>query len=289
MELSDLRVFKSVVEEGGVTKAAEKLNRVPSNVTSRIQKLENELGKSLFIRDKKRMQISASGRLLLEYADQILSLANKAIAEFGDNEPKGRLKIGAMEAVAAARLSEPLMGFHNQFPHVDINLTTGPSGVLIEEVLAGRVDLALVADPLRDERLVSKPVFKETLVAVTGLDIPDITNPSDFAPEMPVLAFSLRCAYRKRLLDWIAEAGVTSRILEINSYHNLMACAVAGMGVGVVPVSVIEAHPMIKGLKAHPLPGSFADSTTHAIWRKQGETPAIGEFYQALIEANSVK
>ncbi|MBV1920487.1 MAG: LysR family transcriptional regulator, partial [Pseudomonadales bacterium] len=85
MEISDLKVFKAVVEEGGVTSAAKKLHRVPSNVTARIQKLENELGKTLFIRDRKRLVISSSGLLLMGYADKILQLADQAVDAFNND------------------------------------------------------------------------------------------------------------------------------------------------------------------------------------------------------------
>ena len=61
MELSDLRVFCTVVEQKGINKAAENLHRVPSNITARIQKLEAELNQTLFFRTKNRLKISPAG------------------------------------------------------------------------------------------------------------------------------------------------------------------------------------------------------------------------------------
>ena len=81
MELSDLRVFRQVALSGGITRAAEKLNRVPSNVTARIKKLEEELGKNLFSRENKGLRISAAGEQLLSYAEKILDLAQEAVDE----------------------------------------------------------------------------------------------------------------------------------------------------------------------------------------------------------------
>ena len=78
MELSDLHVFRTVVEAGGITRAAEKLNRVQSNVTTRIQQLEEQLGVALFIREGKRMHLSPAGKVMLGYAERLLELAREA-------------------------------------------------------------------------------------------------------------------------------------------------------------------------------------------------------------------
>lgn len=74
MDLTALRIFKAVVEQGGVNKAAAKLHRVPSNVTTRIKQLEEQLGVKLFSRGGRRLALSAEGKLLLTYANQLLSL-----------------------------------------------------------------------------------------------------------------------------------------------------------------------------------------------------------------------
>ena len=149
MELSDLEVFRAVAQEGGISRAATKLHRVPSNVTARIQKLETELGTSLFIRDKNRLKISSSGSQLLDYADQIIALATEAKAAMSATEPTGSLRIGSMEAVAATRLSLLLSSFHQSYGDVELKVHTNPTGRLIEQVLAGDIDAAFVADPPR--------------------------------------------------------------------------------------------------------------------------------------------
>ena len=61
MDLSDLRIFRAVVREGGVTRAAERLHRVQSNVTTRIRQLEDDLDTALFIREGKRLHLVAGG------------------------------------------------------------------------------------------------------------------------------------------------------------------------------------------------------------------------------------
>ena len=74
MNFVDLQVFKSVVEEGGVIRAASKLHRVPSAVTTRIRQLEASIGVKLFHRDRQRLHLSPAGELLLDYADRLIRL-----------------------------------------------------------------------------------------------------------------------------------------------------------------------------------------------------------------------
>src|SRR5689334_1978194 len=98
MDLGDLRIFTAVVRAGGVTRAAERLNRVQSNVTTRIRQLERDLGVDLFIRQGKRLHLAPAGRLLLDYADRLLALAEEAQHAVQDARPRGVLRLGAMES-----------------------------------------------------------------------------------------------------------------------------------------------------------------------------------------------
>ncbi|MGA6968818.1 MAG: LysR family transcriptional regulator, partial [Xanthobacteraceae bacterium] len=75
MDFVDLQVFKCVVDEGGIIKAARKLHRVPSSVTTRIKQLETSLGVMLFHRDRQRLHLSPTGELLLAYAERLIQLS----------------------------------------------------------------------------------------------------------------------------------------------------------------------------------------------------------------------
>jgi len=288
MELSDLTIFSAVVEAGGVSRAASLLNRVPSNITSRIQKLESELGKDLFIREKNRLRISPAGESLLLYAKQILQLADEAIEYLDESQPKGKLKLGSMEALAASRLSIILTNYHRLYPEVELEVKTNPTGILIDQVLEGDVDLALVADPPDDHRLASTPIFNETLVLVSDKSYDDIRHPSDLGDKPTLLGFSARCAYRNRLASWISEGDTVAKVVEINSYHALLNCVTAGMGVGLIPQILLEYYPFKDGLNSHQLPTHLQQSTTHMIWRKDSIKPSLIAFSELLIQASNL-
>ena len=164
MDLSDLQIFRSVVEEGGVTRAAEKLNRVQSNVTTRVRQLEEELGVTLFIRAGKRLHLAPAGKVLLDYADRLLDLAQEARDAVHDGKPRGPFRLGAMESTAAVRLPEPLKEFSERYPDVKLELQTGDTRQLCTDLLSGALDAALVGDPGPDSPFEKMLVYDEKLV-----------------------------------------------------------------------------------------------------------------------------
>src|SRR5262245_59957639 len=108
MALSDLHIFRAVVQAGGITRAAEKLNRVQSNVTTRVRQLESELVVELVIRNGKKLPPSPAGKLLRDYADRLLELADEAREAVHDAKPRGLLRLGSMESTASMRLPVPM-------------------------------------------------------------------------------------------------------------------------------------------------------------------------------------
>jgi DNA-binding transcriptional LysR family regulator len=289
MELSDLKIFCSVIESGGISAAAQQLNRVPSNITSRIQKLESELNKALFIREKNRLRASPAGDQLFGYAKKILSMAEQAVAELHLSKPSGRLRLGSVEAVAASRLSTVLMNFHQNFADVDLELTISPTGNLVEKILAGELDLALVSDPILDKRVEVEPIFFEKLVLVSALRDDVISSPADLGDRPTILGFSNQCIYRTRLSKWLKHADIIPKIVEINSYFALLNCITAGMGVGLVPEKLLDCYPFAEGLKNHQLPEHISKTTTCLIWRKDSVKPSMTAFKETLMPASNIE
>ena len=121
MDLASLRIFKAVAEHGGVNRAASILHRVPSNVTTRVKQLEEELGTQLFARERKRLVLSAEGKVLLDYANELLRLSAEAEAALRDGAPRGTLRIGSLESTAATRLPSLLSRYHQLHPEVRVD------------------------------------------------------------------------------------------------------------------------------------------------------------------------
>jgi DNA-binding transcriptional LysR family regulator len=282
MDLSDLLIFRSVVQAGGVTRAAEKLRRVQSNVTTRVRQLEDELGVQLFIRNGKRMHLSPPGKLLLDYADRLLELAQEARDAVHDAKPRGLLRLGSMESTASVRLPAPLSEYLRRFPEVTLELRTGNTPTLATAVLAGELDAALVTEPVADAPFDKAPVFEEELVIVAAAGHPPIRTPRD-AQSRTVLAFEPGCPHRQRLEDWFARSGeMPERIIEMSSYHAILGCAVARMGIALMPRSVLATFPELRFLSLHSLPAGLNRTKIVLIWRKGAQSPKISALLEVL-------
>lgn len=276
MELAELEIFRTVVAEGGVTRAAERLNRVQSNVTTRIKQLEESIGVPLFVRDRRRLVLTAAGEALLDYAERILDLVQEARQVVSPQSPRGRLRIGSMESAAASRLPGPLAEFHQRWPEVRLELSTGPTDMLIAGVRACKLDAALVSGPVDDPAFVNMPLYKEELLLVTPRSHPRVRSPEDVRLDT-LIVFEQGCAYRRRAEHWFArqgKGGVPVRTLELASYHAILACVAAGAGVAVVPRSVIAMQMAPHGFATHSL-GRDGRVTTCLISRRERSSASL--------------
>jgi len=282
MDLSDLQIFRSVVREGGITRAAEKLNRVQSNITTRVRQLEQDLGVELFIREGKKMQLSPAGKLLLDYADRLLDLAREARDAVHDAEPRGLLRLGSMESTAAIRLPRPLHEFHSRYPQVRLELRTGDPKVLAEAVIAGEIDAALAAEPIMEGPIEKVMIFNEELVIVAPPGHPPIRTPRD-AKASTMLAFECGCSYRARMEQWFAMSRqMPDRIVEMTSWHAIVGCIAAGMGIALLPRMVIESFSDTN-VTIHPLPPNLTHAPTMLIWRKGAMPPNVRALREVLL------
>ena len=204
MDLGDLQIFRSVVHAGGITRAAEKLNRVQSNVTTRVRQLEADLGVQLFIREGKKLHLSPEGKLLLDYADRLLDLAQEAREAVHDAKPRGLLRLGSMESTASVRLPVPMNEYLSRYREVSLELRIGTPRELATAVREGELDAALVAEPIADAPFEKIPLYDEELVIIAAANHPPIKSPQDVNGRS-VLAFEAGCPYRQRLDDWFAE------------------------------------------------------------------------------------
>ena len=118
IDLESLEIFRAVAMEGGVIRAARKLNRVQSNVTTRIKRMEQRLGRSLFRKQGRGLVLSAEGELLLSYAQRLFRLADEAEHELRSGRAMGSLRIGALESTAGSRLAPILSRYHCDHPGV---------------------------------------------------------------------------------------------------------------------------------------------------------------------------
>ena len=274
MELSDLHIFRTVAREGGIVRAARRLHRVPSNITTRIQQLEASVGVQLFTREHNRLALSQSGERLLVYADRMLRLSDEARSAISGTAPSGVLRLGALESTTASRLPAILAAYHRMYPDVRVELMTGTNDSLTAAILDRRVEAAFVAETPVSKELAYQPLFRERLVIISSDSHAPIRRPADVDGDS-VIAFPNGCYYRRVLQRWLGERRLPSiRVLELGSYHAIVACVASGTGIALAPESVLETvqHAAVT---RHALPKVHGDIVTPLVWRASEQTPAL--------------
>ena len=276
IDLESLKIFRTVVDEGGVIRAAYKLNRVQSNVTTRIRQLEEHLGRRLFRREGRSIRLSAEGQTLLAYADRLLRLADEAVSEMRTGKPKGVFKLGSLESTAGSRLAPILSRYHALYPNVTVELATGTAGALVTQVMNFELEAAFVSEPFTAPGLEARPVFEERLVLVTSKAIHRVSGPTDIR-RSTLIAFAQGCSYRRRAEEWLGGANVMpERVMEFASYQAMIACVAAGSGFAVVPKSVLQALHASKSVRQHALPKRISYNCTYVVWNGEPSTALTG-------------
>lgn len=276
MDIDDLRIFKTVVEEGSVTRAANRLHRVQSNVTTRIQQLEEDLGVPLFLRQGKKLHLSPKGSILKDYADRLLSLSAEAREAVYDSKPRGLLRLGSMESIAITHLPGALSKYLRAFPDVKLELSTGLPEGIISEILKGELDAGLVTEPIDASSLDKLLIYDEELVIVKPKN-------QKIDSMRTIVASGKGCFNRQKLEDWFRDNGkAPDRIIEMSSYHTILGCVLIGMGMTLLPRIVLNTFPERKRLDILSLPPGKNRAHAFLAWRKGALSPKITALIKVL-------
>ncbi|MDJ1006911.1 MAG: LysR family transcriptional regulator [Paracoccaceae bacterium] len=282
MDLRDLEVFRAVAEEGSVTRAAERVGRVQSAVTQRIQRLEDDLGAPLFIRDRTGMRLSAQGDVLMAYARDLLALADETRAAVADPRPRGLFRLGSMESTAAVRLPPVLSELAARFPDVRVDLTVNNPVNLSQALARGDVEAALFSRIVDTDRFDTEVVFVEDMVLVAALGQPD---PLETTPDT-ILVFEHGCPHRAVLDRYFETLGTEPReIRQLGSYHAILGCVAAGMGVALVPGAVLSTFPDFERIVARRMPPPYETLETVLAWPKGAASPRTKALLDVLRDA----
>lgn len=282
MDLQALKIFQAVAKRGSFSGAARELNYAQSNITTKIQQLESQLQTVLFYRHNRGVTLTAKGKTLMLYAEKIFQLIEETNKVMKDEQtPKGPLLIGSMETTAAVRLPPILAKYHHDYPEVDITLKTGPTQEHIQAVLEYKLDGAFVAGPVNHHELNESAIMEEELVLITDMKQPSLLSIQDLQTRT-LLVFRTGCSYRAKLEQWLNnERIIPNKIMEFGTLEAIIGCVAAGLGVSLLPFSVIEKYVNSGTLNYHSIPIEYRYAETMFIYRKDTFIPAA---LQKLIE-----
>lgn len=249
MELYDLKMFLAVAEEGGFTRAAEKMHCVQPNVTARIKKLEETLGVVLFYRQNRKVLLTPHGKELMVRAKQILRMAADTENSFAADKPVGVLNLGVTQTSSTAWLPEILRRFTKEYPDVEINVNSMFVETIINQLTHHELDCALMEIPTEHSQLAFDYNIPQRLMLVYAKEY-------DYRPQdgITALSFSKVCTYRKVMYDHFVNKQINvERELILRGMDAVLACVIGGVGVSLLPESVAKMPHVAPHICAHSL------------------------------------
>lgn len=269
-----LRCFLSVAELGSVTLAAERVGRTQSAISQQLSKLENILGKQLFVRGK-ILSLTSDGEMFLGYARQIFSLHCEVIDRFKEPDVEGEVRFGMPEDFASIYLSDVLVSFSRNHPRVLVNIECDLTLNLFDRFKRGDFDLVLVKMSRPHDFPNGLDIYSEKLEWVGHTNyLHDETKP------LPLILSPSPCVYRSRAIKALEDAGIKWRLaISSPSYAGTIAAVKAGLGVTVLPRTMIPSHMEMFSLSRLP-----PLNDTHICLLKHGRgNPALLSFEQFVL------
>jgi DNA-binding transcriptional LysR family regulator len=267
--LPDLIVFLEVVRAGSLTRAAERLHTVQSNVTARMQQLERATGTTLFKRQARGIRLTPAGEAALALALRADTVMNDLRQTFGRNGRTApvRIRLGSIETVAATHLPPLVARFTRDHPGAEVTVETGSTVSLLKQLAAGELDAAFVSRRPSLAGFRELPAFSDELTVVAPASlraVSDLVAPG--AAAVKVLVQRLGCSYTERLLAFLNEkARRPHQIRQLGTLEGVLAFVEVGAGIAAMPLAFARAAAGRRKLNFIPLPRKFSRVQTFLI------------------------
>jgi len=235
------RIFLHAAETENLTKAAQSLHITQPSVSYAMKQLEDALGVRLFDRLSKGVRLTQEGRTLYQHVRQAfeeLDYAERYMKRLGELSD-GRLRIGANGAIVKDYLLPALDAFHARYPDIRIQLSQIRTGLILEQLKQGTLDLGYVYLPVEDEEIEVVASYVFPYCAVAGSAFADWAGeavPTQRLAELPLLMLSPGSTTRSFIEGWFESQGVKAGAdIELNSLEMLAEFSERGYGVAFLP------------------------------------------------------
>ena len=227
MEFRQIQYFITLYEDGSVTRAARRLHIVQSALSMQMAKLEAEVGQRLFVRTPQGMQPTPEGRRLYRLFLPVVTGYQRAREQVVEatGELNGEVRFGMIATIAQGVLVDAILEFSSAHPKVELSMTDGFSGDLIDAVALGQLDAAVINKPRRALTLKSETIADEDLLLVMGPAHADVPASLRFSGMSALkLVFPTRRHGLRGIIENFAEAEDVhlSPSLEIDSISAIL-------------------------------------------------------------------
>lgn len=249
MELRLLRTFKAVADSGSFTQAASRIHLTQAAVSVHVRQLEEEVGAPLFLRVNKKLYLTEAGRALLGHAETIIRAHDDAKADLAaiGGPSRGRLRLGvASTAITAHPLPEILSEIKRKYALLDLSVVAGTSEMIIEQILAGSIDVGLVSLPVEASDVLTETLRSDRLVAAMSpqhkLARARVITGEELASEQLILGE--KGGNTRRLIDLFFEKNKLEPkiVMELQRTEAIIKMVELGFGVTILPRGSVYTH-----------------------------------------------
>ena len=241
MDTRQLQTLLAIAEEGNFAAAARKVNLTPSAVSQQIAALEKEIGVAVFDRSRRPPALNAKGVQLLQAARSILQIVEDTRADITGKGVTGTLNIGALRTCTFGLLPRAIADLREAYPQLTYSLTVGFSQALMNDVVSGRLDVAIVAEHVGVlPTLRWTPFLHEPLLAVAPPGTPRRTA-GDWLTERPYIRYKTSVPLANQIDTELARLGLAPRdVVVVDTMPAAIGFVRAGLGVSVVPLMSLQ-------------------------------------------------
>ena len=248
MDTRQLRTLLAIAETGSFSRAAEIVHLTVSAVSQQIQALEQEVGARFFDRGTRPPRLTAAGQQMVEAARELVRAAENAIDAVSGRRVVGTLAIGSVRTSAMSLLPRAIMELRSDYPELRIRLRVSQSETLLQDVLAGRLDAAMVAEHGNfPPGLRWRPFLREPLFVAAPPGAPDLPA-EELLARYPYVRFRSNVPLAHMIDLELARLAIPlAEVAEIDTIAAIVSCVANGLGVSVLPRIAIEdcAAPLV--------------------------------------------
>nr|WP_241426854.1 LysR family transcriptional regulator [Dysosmobacter acutus] len=242
-----LNTFRTIVAEGGFSRAAEKLNYTQSTITFQIGQLERELSVTLFEKIGRKMVLTKAGEQLLPYVDEVLSSVEKLRCfEQELVQCQGDLRVGVAETQLCYRMPPVLKEFHAQAPRAHLFLRSMNCYDIRDELMSGTLDLGIFYEDVGGfgSNLVTDPLSSDPLALVASPRVkarhPDYITPDQRIP-VPLIINEPRCIFRQIFEQYLRDKAIRlDHTIELWSIPTIKNLVENDVGISFLPRFAVE-------------------------------------------------
>lgn len=233
LDLDLLKTLVAIADTGSFSAAANIVHRTPSAISMQVKKIEDILGRPVFVRDSRSVSLTSDGAFLLEHAKRMLALNRDALARFIQPDVRGVVRLGAPDDAAERFLPAMLRRFAESHPCVTVDAVVDGSGRMAEMVRGGRLDLSIITCEAGFDDGGAEILMREKLVwAMCRGGMAASKDP------LPISVWEEGCVWRKAGVDGLNACNRAWRVAFQSAHISGQRAAIkADLAVAPIPIS----------------------------------------------------